>query len=288
MITIQIELIEVERRLRDISEAQVEMLAASIADVGLLNPVTVYEQKRIHNGHAVDGYGLIAGAHRIEACKRLGMTEIPAYVVALSDLERQIAECDENLCGPALTQSEKALFIRRRKDAYESLHPEARAQVRQGHIRQGAADDKLAAAFTADTAAKTGESERSIQRSAERGVKIIDKALTLVRNTKLDNGAYLDKLKGVPKQEQLTTVKNDLAAQKPGKQQQQSDPAPSPLKLVPGPITPIEQCTMHFREFVFELARAMPAESWPPMFIELHGELTDIERVLERRHKEQE
>ncbi|CAN7518334.1 ParB N-terminal domain-containing protein [Pararhizobium sp. LjRoot235] len=278
--TIPIEQIEVERRLRDISEAQVETLTASIAVVGLLNPITVYESKLIHNGRPVEGYGLVAGAHRIEACKRLGMLEIPAYVVALSDLERQIAECDENLCGPALTQSEKALFTRRRKDAYEALHPEAKAQVRQGHLRQGAADDKLAAAFTTDTAAKTGESERSIQRSAERGAKIIDQALAAVRGTKLDTGAYLDSLRHVPKAEQLSKVKSDLAAQKPLKAR---PPASPPLQLSSGPINPINRCVMRHREFVFELARAVPAESWPDLVAELRRDLADIEGVLERR-----
>lgn len=213
MIRIPIERVALGRRLRTVSEAQVERLAASIAEIGLLNPITVHEQKLVSNGRAVDGYGLIAGAHRIEAYKRLGMDEIPAVVVALSDLERQIAECDENLVGPSLTPSEKAWFIRRRKDAYEALHPETRVGANQHTRVRQLGEPTPADRFTADTAAKTGVSERAIQRAAARGARISDKALTVVRGTKLDTGAYLDQLAKVPEAEQVAAIKRDLAGQ---------------------------------------------------------------------------
>lgn len=74
--------------------------------------------------------------------------------------------------SPRFPRGERALFTRRRKDAYEALHPEARGQVRQGHIRQGAAGANLAPAFTADTATRTGRSERDVQRDATRGDRI--------------------------------------------------------------------------------------------------------------------
>lgn len=56
-----------------------------------------------------------------------GLAEIDAKVVSLGELERQIAECDENLAGPKLSPSEKALFTRRRQEAYEALHGKAKA-----------------------------------------------------------------------------------------------------------------------------------------------------------------
>lgn len=209
---VQITDIEEEQRLRDISEAQVESLIASIGDVGLLNPVTVYERKLVRSGVQVNGYGLVAGAHRLEACRRLGLVEIEANVVALSDLERQIAECDENLCGSVLSKAERALFTRRRKDAYEALHPETKhgtpgvsRQVGDTHDR-GDADR-----FTADTAVKTGQSERAVQRDAERGNRISTPALALIKGSKLDTGKYLDDLKATPKEQQVAKVRADLA-----------------------------------------------------------------------------
>lgn len=63
----------------------------------------------------------------------------------------------------------------RRKEAYEALHPETKAHVAGAHgsnKSQGNASANLAPAFTADTAAKTGQSERAVQRDAERGAKV--------------------------------------------------------------------------------------------------------------------
>jgi hypothetical protein len=66
--------------------------------------------------------------------------------------------------------------------------------------------------FTADTASATGKSERAIQRDAERGEKVCEAALNMVRGTALDTGAYLDKLKRVAPDEQVETVQRDQAA----------------------------------------------------------------------------
>lgn len=217
---IQIADIEVGTRLRAISAAQVEALVASIGDVGLLNPITVFETPVFRSGISSDGYGLVAGAHRLEACKRLGLVDIAAQIVDLKELERQIAECDENLCSTSLSKAERALFTSRRKDAYEALHPETKYEARPGRAgksRQVGDNSEPADRFTADTAAKTGKSERSIQRDAERGSSISEKALAALIHTKLDNGAYLDALKAIPAKDQASQVAADLAAAKPKK-----------------------------------------------------------------------
>jgi ParB family chromosome partitioning protein len=210
LVTIPVEMIEPGQRLRGLSEAQVVGLMNSIGDVGLLNPITVCAREIVRGGMMVQGYGLVAGAHRLEAVTRLGLVDIAANVVTLSDLECQIAECDENLCGTTLSKAERAIFVKRRKDAYEALHPETRnGGDRRGPDRQ-VGELKTSDRFTADTAAKTGQSERVVQRDAERGSKISEKALSLVKGSKLDNGTYLDKLKKVPDAEQVAKVRSDL------------------------------------------------------------------------------
>lgn len=220
--------VELGRRLREISEGQVVALMASIGDVGLLNPITVYPRKVIEAGISVDGYGVVAGAHRLEACKRLGHTEIAAQVVGLSELERQIAECDENLCGTTLTPSERATFTRRRKEAYEALHPETRNGVIGATARHAPA--KLAdASFTADTAAKTGQSERAIQRDAERGTKVCKEALDILKGTKADTGTVLDALKDLPPEQQV------LSAYREVQKRQEPKPQPKPPRIADAP-----------------------------------------------------
>lgn len=205
---IPLDMIDDGQRLRDISEAQVASLINSIGDVGLLNPITVFPKKVLRGAVWVDGYGLIAGLHRKTACERLGLAEIEAQVLQLSELERQIAECDENLCATQLTPSERAMFTKRRKEAYEALHPE----TRHGGDRDPSRQVGDLPRFTEDTASKTGQSERAVQRDAERGAKIDDVALSIVKGTDLDTGTYLDKLKSVPKDEQVKTVREQLRA----------------------------------------------------------------------------
>lgn len=106
------------------------------------------------------------------------------------DRKEQIAECDENLCGPALTPSEKARFTARRKEAYEALHPETKHGA-SGVGREKSSqveDSNPAERFTLDTAKKTGVSEATVQRDAERGEKVIPEVISLIAGTKLDTG----------------------------------------------------------------------------------------------------
>lgn len=71
-----------------------------------------------------------------------------------------------------LTPAERATFTRRRKEAYEALHPETRHGGDRKSSRQlGDLNDDR---FTADTAARTGQSERAVQRDAERGEKVAE------------------------------------------------------------------------------------------------------------------
>ena len=69
-----------EARLDHIKE-----LAQSIANVGLINPITVDK-----------AHSLIAGLHRLEAAKLLGWTEIECTVSSLEGLQAELAEIDEN------------------------------------------------------------------------------------------------------------------------------------------------------------------------------------------------
>ena len=192
-------------RLRDLNEDQVTVLVDSIAMVGLLNPITVCEQTIVDITNPVTGYRLIAGAHRFEACRRLGMTEIAVNIVALPELKRQFAEIDENLAGPTLTKAERALFTKRRKELYEQLHPE----TRPGGDRRSASSRKLCdkvERFTADTAAQTGRSERSVQMDAARGEAIAEDVLSVVKGTDFDLGNNLDALAKLPIEQQRTVA----------------------------------------------------------------------------------
>lgn len=188
---------------RAIDESAVAGLVESIANVGLINPIRV---------RAVgDQWETIAGAHRLTACKRLGLAEIAAMVVTDDDLHAELAMIDENLCRAELTPSDRAQQTARRKAIYLELHPETAEHVAGG--KGNATADNLSAvpSFAAETAKLVGKDERSVRRDAERGEKVLDAAIDIIRGTSLDTGTYLDRLKRLSPSEQVTAARRDLA-----------------------------------------------------------------------------
>ena len=188
---------------RPLSPESVAALEASIAEVGLINPIRV----RAHG----DGWEVIAGAHRLEAHRKLGLVEIAAIVVDADDLRAELAMIDENLCRAELSPSEKAQQTARRKAIYLELHPE----TAHGANLEGAGVANLASpeipTFSRATAAVTGQSERAVQRDAERGEKVYEGAIAIIKGTALDTGVFLDKLKKLTPSEQVVVAKRELA-----------------------------------------------------------------------------
>jgi len=75
--------------LRDLDEAAVEEMAESIKANGLLQPIMV---KPTGNG-----YELVFGLHRLEACRRLGWRKVPALVKNISSEKAFLTGLIENL-----------------------------------------------------------------------------------------------------------------------------------------------------------------------------------------------
>jgi ParB family chromosome partitioning protein len=160
MTTRRLDQITVRGGRRRIDEEKVQQLAQSIAEVGLLNPVTVTQ----------DG-ALVAGRHRLEACRMLGWNDVPVNVVALNELQAELAMLDENLFRNEGTVLERAEWLKRRKELYEALHPQTRSGVagalasNKAQGRQGHANEMIS--FASDAAAKTGVSPRAIQQEVQ-------------------------------------------------------------------------------------------------------------------------
>jgi len=84
---------------RDIVAASVKNLADSINKVGLRHPITVLKKG--------DRYILVAGLHRIEAHKNLGLDHIPATIVTMTDDDARLWEIAENLHRAELSKLER-------------------------------------------------------------------------------------------------------------------------------------------------------------------------------------
>ena len=89
---------------REAEPGDVRELADSIAEVGLLCPITVGQD-----------YTLIAGLHRLEAAKLLDWTEIECTVSELTGLQAELAEIDENFVRAELGSTEFGELLLRRK-----------------------------------------------------------------------------------------------------------------------------------------------------------------------------
>jgi hypothetical protein len=206
LLKIPIEDVRRRRDVRPLNEETVAALEESIAAVGLINP--------IHVRQSGDVYEIIAGSHRFAACDLLGHREIMALVVEVDDLHAELAMIDENLCRAELSPADRAKQTARRKSIYEELHPETK---REATLKRGdeapsrQVGETGVDRFTADTAATSGRSERAVQRDAERGEKVIDEVVDMIRGTPLDTGVYLDRLKRLTPNEQVAATKRDLA-----------------------------------------------------------------------------
>jgi len=201
-------------RLRAVDSGRVQALADSIAEIGLQTPITVTRLTEYEDGEPKEVWRLVAGLHRLEACRSLGLVDIEATEMADDEVLQKLWECDENLCRSELTDAQRARFTAERKRWYEVRHPETKhgAVGRAGKGRQDG--DSSSERFTAETAARTGKSERSVQRDARRGTKIDPKALEIIEGTQGDNGKNLDTLAKLDPKEQVKAARR-LADGKP-------------------------------------------------------------------------
>jgi ParB-like chromosome segregation protein Spo0J len=202
--------IEIGHRARALNPERVEALMESIRNIGLRSPITV----RIVPKMVIGGIGkeevpvLVAGLHRLEALKRLGVEPIDCFVESGSELDAQLWEIDENLCRAELTELERAEHLQKRKTVYEQMCPEARQGGLPGAPGGGKAKTANLASFAADTAAKTGISERTIRRDARRASKIDPAVRDRIRDKRAiaDSGAELDTLASMPASNQSQVI----------------------------------------------------------------------------------
>lgn len=102
---VTIDTVEIPPRFREsLNEKSVISLMDSIQKIGLQTPITV---RNVTSDSSI----LVAGRHRVEACRRLGMQEIPANIIEGTDDECRLWEISENLHRADLDKVERAEHI---------------------------------------------------------------------------------------------------------------------------------------------------------------------------------
>ena len=185
---------------RDLVQANVDMLRASIEQVGLIQPIRVRPAGVIVRGLGEQGFQIVAGHHRVAAARALGWTEIDAIVDTAEHLQAELVEIDENLCRSGLTASQRAQAIKRRKQIWEALHPQTVSAQVEPKPQGGRPTE-----FASETAKVSGEAKSSINRHLARAEAIGDD-LERVTGTSLDKGVELDALAKLPEPERKDLI----------------------------------------------------------------------------------
>lgn len=94
------------------NEEALQELAASIAELGVVQPITIREI-------APEKYMIIAGERRFRASKLAGLTKIPAYIKRVSDETMMEMALVENIQREDLNAIEIALTYQRLLDEYK-------------------------------------------------------------------------------------------------------------------------------------------------------------------------
>ena len=173
---INIDNIKINPGRREATQEDVQRLSESIAEVGMMNPITV-----------TGDHTLIAGLHRLEAAKKLGWTEVECRISDMDVLHTELAEIDENVIRTGLSDLELSELLARRKKIYETLHPATIARNLPGHASNyESSSDKLTGEekpFSQDTAEKMGVSPRTVERHVQIGENLTPEAKEILRGT---------------------------------------------------------------------------------------------------------
>ena len=180
---IKINEIIVNDRMREANQEKVIGLSESIKDIGLLQPICINEQNI-----------LVAGLHRLEACKLLEYDEIECNVLNFEDGNKQrLAEIDENLIRNDLTAKELSDWLIERKRVYELIYPETKKGASGGwHNNKGInienAESALSSeSFVENTSKAMGKSKRVVSELLQIGKNITPEANAMIKGTDLEN-----------------------------------------------------------------------------------------------------
>ncbi len=110
------------------AEGELEELAASIREHGVLQPLVVT------TGQVPGEFTLIAGERRLEAARRAGLEKVPVVVRAVSEQERLLLALIENVQRADLSPLETAEAYRQLNDEFGLSHEDISKRVAKSRV----------------------------------------------------------------------------------------------------------------------------------------------------------
>ena len=175
MVMISVNEIIIGNRFRkNIDSEKIRLLAESIKEIGLQQPIKITQEKK-----------LIFGMHRLEAVKLNGEIQIECDISTETDpLKIELAEIDENLMRNDLHYLDRGLHLGRRKEIYEQLYPQTIPRNKQGHINNFNSSSEIISyepkPFTEDVANRLNVSQRTVQNEIQIAKNLIPEMQKLV------------------------------------------------------------------------------------------------------------
>lgn len=174
MPTVFIDQIKIGSNRRPIKDEKVAELIESIKANGLLNPITIDQN-----------FNLIAGLHRLTACKLLKLKEIECNIVNYEDpAQARLAEIDENLIRNELTPLERGQLFLEREQIFQKLGLRAKAGDNQ-HTLKGGEMISRPPKTNQEFAKEVGYSERSLQQDKQIARDIHPELQQIIKDTPL-------------------------------------------------------------------------------------------------------
>lgn len=247
---------------RPVSEDAVKRLAQSIRQIGLQHPITVRSVR--------GAWVLVAGRHRLEACRRLNLSTITASVARLDEIDAEMWEISENLHRAELTALERSEQI----DRWRQLC--LQKKVAQDGPPGG---DQPSEQGVRETSRELGLSRQDVERS-KTVASLSDEAKEAAREAGLDDNrsALLEAAKAAP--EQQAAVIRDIAEHRASERSK----IDADVKVRAA------------REVASMLAEHVPGEWWDALKANLYAagaaniahELTNItgQSIMDRRYGE--
>lgn len=130
LIRAKISEIYVGQRTRPVDEGHAQAIAASMAERGLMNPITLRRTPNASRG--LTPLSLVAGAHRLRGGQINEWEEIDALVVSADAIEAQLLELSENLYRNELSALDRAMFVLK----YRELWEEKNGKISRGGDRR--------------------------------------------------------------------------------------------------------------------------------------------------------
>ncbi len=174
MSTVDIDRIKISSQRRPLKPEKVAELKESIEVNGLLNPITVDRE-----------LNLIAGLHRLTACKMLNLKKIRCNIIDCdSERQLQLAEIDENLIRNELEALERAELWLKREKILEEMGLRAKPGDNQYAHKKNEPALKVPKT-TEELAKQAGYTKRTYQYGKQIASKILPEVKEAIRGTKI-------------------------------------------------------------------------------------------------------